>query len=221
MGNLREKLMEVQSELKAPKGQFNLFGKYKYRSCEDVLEALKPLLKKEGLILIITDDIRMIGDRFYIQANVTLTDTETGDVLNCSAFAREEESKKGMDGSQVTGAASSYARKYALNGMFCIDDNKDFDDPVNDQNKNKKPTQEIQPNVAQPQQSRLPILTIEGVKDWNIMLNMFYTAETDSKTNSKSFSLKNYIDSIRQCDSETFNEISKRYINFKTENGFK
>ena len=221
MGNLREKLMEVQSELKAPKGQFNSFGKYKYRSCEDVLEALKPLLKKEGLILIITDDIRMIGDRFYIQANVTLTDTETGDVLNCSAFAREEESKKGMDGSQVTGAASSYARKYALNGMFCIDDNKDFDDPANDQNKNKKPTQEIQPNVAQPQQSRLPILTIEGVKDWNIMLNMFYTAETDSKTNGKSFSLKNYIDSIRQCDSETFNEISKRYINFKTENGFK
>lgn len=221
MGNLREKLMEVQSELKAPKGQFNSFGKYKYRSCEDVLEALKPLLKKEGLILIITDDIRMIGDRFYIQANVTLTDTETGDVLNCSAFAREEESKKGMDGSQVTGAASSYARKYALNGMFCIDDNKDFDDPANDQNKNKKPTQEIQPNVAQPQQNRLPILTIEGVKDWNIMLNMFYTAETGSKTNGKSFSLKNYIDSIRQCDSETFNEISKRYINFKTENGFK
>lgn len=221
MGNLREKLMEVQSELKAPKGQFNSFGKYKYRSCEDVLEALKPLLKKEGLILIITDDIRMIGDRFYIQANVTLTDTETGDVLNCSAFAREEESKKGMDGSQVTGAASSYARKYALNGMFCIDDNKDFDDPANDQNKNKKPSQEIQPNVAQPQQHRLPILTIEGVKDWNIMLNMFYTAETDSKTNGKSFSLKNYIDSIRQCDSETFNEISKRYINFKTENGFK
>ena len=221
MGNLREKLMEVQSELKAPKGQFNSFGKYKYRSCEDVLEALKPLLKKEGLILIITDDIRMIGDRFYIQANVTLTDTETGDVLNCSAFAREEESKKGMDGSQVTGAASSYARKYALNGMFCIDDNKDFDDPANDQNKNKKPSQEIQPNVAQPQQHRLPILTIEGVKDWNIMLNMFYTAETDSKTNGKSFSLKNYIDSIRQCDSETFNEISKRYINFKIENGFK
>ena len=218
MGNLKEKLMEVQSELKAPKGQFNSFGKYKYRSCEDVLEALKPLLKKQGLILIITDDIKMIGDRFYIQANVTLSDTETGDVLNCSAFAREEESKKGMDGSQVTGAASSYARKYALNGMFCIDDNKDFDDPSNDQNKAKKMEQQPQQTTDKP---RLPILTVEGVKDWNIMLNMFYTSESDAKAAGKSFSLKNYIDSIRQCDNDTFNEISKRYIVFKKENGFK
>lgn len=218
MGNLKEKLMEVQSGLKAPKGQFNSFGKYKYRSCEDVLEALKPLLKKQGLILIITDDIKMIGDRFYIQANVTLSDTETGDVLNCSAFAREEESKKGMDGSQVTGAASSYARKYALNGMFCIDDNKDFDDPANDQNKAKKMEQQPQQTTDKP---RLPILTVEGVKDWNIMLNMFYTSESDAKAAGKSFSLKNYIDSIRQCDNDTFNEISKRYIAFKKENGFK
>lgn len=218
MGNLNEKLMDVQSELKAPKGQFNSFGKYKYRSCEDVLEALKPLLKKQGLILIITDDIKMIGDRFYIQANVTLSDTETGDVLNCSAFAREEESKKGMDGSQVTGAASSYARKYALNGMFCIDDNKDFDDPANDQNKAKKMEQQPQQTTDKP---RLPILTVEGVKDWNIMLNMFYTSESDAKAAGKSFSLKNYIDSIRQCDNDTFNEISKRYIAFKKENGFK
>lgn len=218
MGNLKEKLMEVQSELKAPKGQFNLFGKYKYRSCEDVLEALKPLLKKQGLILIITDDIKMIGDRFYIQANVTLSDTETGDVLNCSAFAREEENKKGMDGSQVTGAASSYARKYALNGMFCIDDNKDFDDPANDQNKAKKMEQQPQQTTDKP---RLPILTVDGVKDWNIMLNMFYTSESDAKAAGKSFSLKNYIDSIRQCDNDTFNEISKRYIAFKKENGFK
>ena len=218
MGNLKEKLMEVQSGLKAPKGQFNSFGKYKYRSCEDVLEALKPLLKKQGLILIITDDIKMIGDRFYIQANVTLSDTETGDVLNCSAFAREEESKKGMDGSQVTGAASSYARKYALNGMFCIDDNKDFDDPANDQNKAKKTEQQPQQTTDKP---RLPILTIEVVKDWNIMLNMFYTSESDAKAAGKSFSLKNYIDSIRQCDNDTFNEISKRYIAFKKENGFK
>lgn len=218
MGNLKEKLMEVQSELKAPKGQFNLFGKYKYRSCEDVLEALKPLLKKQGLILIITDDIKMIGDRFYIQANVTLSDTETGDVLNCSAFAREEENKKGMDGSQVTGAASSYARKYALNGMFCIDDNKDFDDSANDQNKAKKMEQQPQQTTDKP---RLPILTVDGVKDWNIMLNMFYTSESDAKAAGKSFSLKNYIDSIRQCDNDTFNEISKRYIAFKKENGFK
>ena len=91
-----------------------------------MLEALKPLLKKNGLILTISDDIKLIGERYYIQANVCLTDTETGDNMHTFAYAREEESKKGMDGSQVTGASSSYARKYALNGMFCIDDNKDF-----------------------------------------------------------------------------------------------
>lgn len=214
MGNLKEKLMAVQSELKAPKGQYNSFGKYKYRSCEDVLEALKPLLKKNGLILTISDDIKLVGERYYIQANVCLTDTETGDNMHTFAYAREEESKKGMDGSQVTGASSSYARKYALNGMFCIDDNKDFDDPANEGSKAK------QEQVKQ-QENRLPILTIQGVKDWNVMLNMFYTAETDIKKEGKPFSLKNYIDSIRQCDNETFNEISKRYINFKTENGFK
>ena len=118
MGNLKEKLMAVQSELKAPKGQYNSFGKYKYRSCEDVLEALKPLLKKNGLILTISDDIKLIGERYYIQANVCLTDVETGDNMHTFAYAREEESKKGMDGSQVTGASSSYARKYALNGML-------------------------------------------------------------------------------------------------------
>ena len=107
MGNLKEKLMDVQSELKAPKGQYNSFGKYKYRSCEDVLEALKPLLKKNGLILTISDDIKLVGERYYIQANVCLTDTETGDNMHTFAYAREEESKKGMDGSQVT--AKSFA----------------------------------------------------------------------------------------------------------------
>ena len=105
MGNLKEKLMAVQSELKAPKGQYNSFGKYKYRSCEDVLEALKPLLKKNGLILTISDDIKLVGERYYIQANVCLTDTETGDNMHTVAYAREEESKKGMDGSQVTGVS--------------------------------------------------------------------------------------------------------------------
>ena len=214
MGNLKEKLMSVQSDLKAPKGQYNSFGKYKYRSCEDVLEALKPLLKKNGLILTISDDIKMIGERYYIQANVCLTDVETGDNMHTFAYAREEESKKGMDGSQVTGASSSYARKYALNGMFCIDDNKDFDDPANEGSKSKQ-------DQAKQQENRLPILTIQGVKDWNVMLNMFYTAEVDAKNAGKVFSLKNQIESIRQCDNETFNEVSRRYINFKTENGFK
>lgn len=125
MGSLTEKLTSVQTELKAPKGQYNSFGKYKYRSCEDILEAVKPLLAKNGLSLVISDEIVNIGDRFYVKATARLTDGET--TIEGSAYAREEESKKGQDGSQVTGTASSYARKYCLNGLFLIDDTKDAD----------------------------------------------------------------------------------------------
>ena len=125
MKELNEKLIAVQGELKAPKGQYNSFGKYKYRSCEDILEALKPLLVKHGLLLTISDDIVMVGERFYVKATVTVSNGNAS--VSNSAFAREDENKKGMDGSQVTGASSSYARKYALNGMFCIDDTKDSD----------------------------------------------------------------------------------------------
>jgi hypothetical protein len=124
--SLHEKLVAIQSELKAPKGQMNNFGKYKYRSCEDILESLKPLLKEHGLSLTLSDEIVNIGTRFYVVAEAELSD---GDSLPISvvAYAREEEEKKGMDGSQITGAASSYARKYALNGLFLIDDTKDSD----------------------------------------------------------------------------------------------
>ena len=121
-----KELITIQSKLKAPKGQYNNFGKYKYRSCEDILEAIKPLLKETECVLTITDDIVLVGDRFYVKATVTLKNNN-GETVTTSAFAREEETKKGMDGSQVTGASSSYARKYALNGMFCIDDTKDSD----------------------------------------------------------------------------------------------
>ena len=122
---ITEKLALVQQTLKAPKNQKNDFGGYKYRSCEDILEAVKPLLAQNGLTLTITDDIVPVGNRIYVKATATLYgDKET---LTVSAFAREEESKKGMDASQVTGAASSYARKYALNGLFCIDDTRDAD----------------------------------------------------------------------------------------------
>lgn len=123
--SIYEKLIKVQGELKAPKNQYNSFGKYKYRSCEDILEALKPILAKHGLFLMISDTMEQIGDRYYIRATCTISDGE-GHITNC-AFAREEESKKGMDGAQVTGTSSSYARKYALNGLFLIDDTKDPD----------------------------------------------------------------------------------------------
>lgn len=124
--NIQSKLLAVQSELKAPKGQFNAFGKYKYRSCEDILEAVKPLLSKHGLSMTISDDIVDVGGRVYVKATVTVFDHD-GNAHSVNAFAREEDTKKGMDASQVTGATSSYARKYALNGMFLIDDTKDSD----------------------------------------------------------------------------------------------
>lgn len=126
--NIYEKLLNVQTELKAPKGQFNAFGKYKYRSCEDILEALKPVLNKYKLTFFINDEIVEVNNRNYVKATITIINIEKPDEqIQTSALAREEEIKKGMDGSQITGASSSYARKYALNGMFMIDDTKDSD----------------------------------------------------------------------------------------------
>lgn len=120
-----EKLIKIQSELKAPKGQLNKFGGYKYRSCEDILEAVKPLCARENVQLTISDEIVQIGERYYVKATASVTDGN--ETVSVHALAREEESKKGMDSSQLTGATSSYARKYALNGLFCIDDTKDAD----------------------------------------------------------------------------------------------
>lgn len=136
-----EKIVAIQSELKAPKGQYNSFGKYNYRSCEDILEGVKPLLTKHGLVLTIQDSIDLIGDRFYVKATATITDGK--EQLSTSAYARESLDKKGMDASQVTGATSSYARKYALNGLLAIDDTKDADTMDN----SKKLVQQTQETV--------------------------------------------------------------------------
>lgn len=136
-----EKIVAIQSELKAPKGQYNSFGKYNYRSCEDILEGVKPLLAKHGLVLTIQDSIDLISDRFYVKATATITDGK--EQLSTSAYARESLDKKGMDASQVTGATSSYARKYALNGLLAIDDTKDADTMDN----SKKPVQQTQETV--------------------------------------------------------------------------
>lgn len=136
-----EKIVAIQSELKAPKGQYNSFGKYNYRSCEDILEGVKPLLAKHGLVLTIQDEIELIGDRYYVKATATITNGKEN--ISSSAYARESLDKKGMDSSQVTGATSSYARKYALNGLLAIDDTKDADTMDN----SKKPTQQTQETV--------------------------------------------------------------------------
>jgi hypothetical protein len=119
-------LVKIQAELKAPKGQFNAFGKYKYRNAEDIIEAVKPILFKYGTALVITDEVLQVGDRIYVQATATLLD-DTDNSISSKGWAREEEVKKGMDAAQITGSASSYARKYALNGLFAIDDTKDAD----------------------------------------------------------------------------------------------
>jgi len=144
MKQLIEKLVLIQSELKAPKGQTNKFGGYKYRSCEDILEALKPHLKDQGLFLSITDELVAQGTRYYIKASAIITDGV--DRWSVDGWAREEEVKKGMDSSQITGASSSYARKYALNGLFGIDDTKDSD-ATNDGNIPQMPIVNLQTAV--------------------------------------------------------------------------
>ncbi|MCR1506075.1 ERF family protein [Clostridioides difficile] len=136
--NVYIKLVNIQSTLKAPKSQFNSFGKYNYRSCEDILEGLKPILKEEKALVVLDDNIVQIGNRFYVEATATLIDAETGEKISVKALAREDETKKGMDLAQVTGSVSSYARKYALNGLFCIDDTKDSDATNKHGNEQKK-----------------------------------------------------------------------------------
>lgn len=131
------KLLAVQAELKAPKGQYNSFGKYKYRSCEDILEAVKPILKKHEATITISDELVQIGNRIYVKATASFwnADANGGLPIENTAFAREPDTKKGMDESQITGTASSYARKYALNGLLLIDDTKDAD---TDENRNER-----------------------------------------------------------------------------------
>ena len=130
---LQQKLIEIQAELKAPKNQFNKFGGYNYRNCEDILEAVKPLCAKHEIVPLLSDEIVLVGERYYVKAVAKVTDGK--DEIATTAYARESLDKKGMDESQITGSASSYARKYALNGLFCIDDTKDADFMDNSQNK--------------------------------------------------------------------------------------
>ena len=160
--NVYEKLANVQSALKAPRGQYNSFGKYKYRSCEDIVESVKPLLKANGLLLTLTDELVSIVDRFYVKATATIIDTADGNTISVSAFAREEKTKKGMDGSQVTGASSSYARKYALNGIFAIDDTKDSDSTNTHGQEQDSPKQE-EPKQKTPRQQLIARLNELGI----------------------------------------------------------
>lgn len=178
-GKVYEKLAAIQSALKAPKSQFNKFGGYKYRKAEDILEAVKPLLKEQGCALICSDDLQQIGDRYYIKATATIICAEDGSYQACEAYAREEEEKKGMDGSQVTGASSSYARKYALNGLLCIDDTADSDttnqggataqEPAAESPKatrTRKPAAAPEKKQGAPQKAIITDKNIKQVVDW-------------------------------------------------------
>lgn len=171
--NIYEKLSKIQVEMKCNKGQYNKFGNFYYRSCEDIQEAVKPYLKELKCSLMLSDEIVLIGDRYYIKATATLIDAENGEKISNVAYAREELEKKGMDVAQITGATSSYARKYALNGLFCLDDVKDPDSQKNDDdsknktsnngksaqsNKTTKANEPAQANAAEPQMSKHDML---------------------------------------------------------------
>lgn len=171
---IKERLLKIQTELKAPKGQYNSFGRYNYRNCEDILEALKPLCKAHNTVLTIKDDIVQVGERYYVKATVMLRciEADKTDEISATAFAREEESKKGMDGSQVTGASSSYARKYALNGLFNIDDTADSDTTnKGDTDKPAPKTDKPAPKTDKPVNKKLQIdtdLHLAGVDIQNL-----------------------------------------------------
>lgn len=177
-----KKLLAIQSELKAPKSQYNNFGKYKYRNCEDILESLKPLLTKNEAVVTISDEIITIGQRFYLKATAKIFDTQTGESIETTAYAREEETKKGMDGSQLTGCSSSYARKYALNGLFSIDDTKDSDFPNGYEKKEtdinlKNKLKELISEYSKKSGKKINVVVEEIKKKAGKDLNLFSAAE--------------------------------------------
>ena len=154
--NIYEKLLAIQTELKAPKSQYNAFGKYYHRNCEDILEAVKPICQKYKAVLFLTDDILFVESRHYVKATATLVNCEKPEeFIIVNANAREEEEKKGCDGSQVTGASSSYARKYALGGLFDIDDTKDSDTTnIGDKTAKEKPAESANNTASNAQQTK-------------------------------------------------------------------
>ena len=171
MNTVHSKLKEAQARLKAPKGQYNEYGKYNYRSCEDILEAVKPILNELGMTLILSDRIVEIGGRIYIEATATITDCESGEAISNTAYAREEEVKKGMDSSQITGSCSSFARKYALNGILLCDDTKDADTRDNREEEDKKTEKKAAPKIDTKASIVDEMNTKISVKDVDVLMN--------------------------------------------------
>ena len=200
--NINEKLLIIQTELKAPKGQYNSFGKYSYRSCEDIQEALKPFLKQLNVVLVIRDKMIQLGDRYYVEAIASIYDCESEGEISNTAYAREELDKKGMDASQITGSASSYARKYALNGLFCIDDVKDSDSdkPKDDKPKeNKKPSESENKQDAFSKHDELVGIFHQEIVRTGKSLKYFLTLSKVSDAKYiKTADLNNYIDGLKE-----------------------
>lgn len=206
-----KKLLNIQRDLKAPKGQYNNFGKYSYRNAEDIMEALKPLLVENNAITYVEDDtIEYIGQRYYLVATISFVDVETGEKITVKARAREEENKKGMDGSQITGAASSYARKYALSGLFLIDDNKDADSDEyhkqNNQQKTKQQGQQQQGNQQAREQNQ--VRYIDNIQYQEIIKNVeeFATIKGAPFDTVANFVLSKYqIDDFHKVPVDSYN----------------
>lgn len=218
-------LQSIQQSLVAPKGQYNSFGKYSYRSAEDILEALKPILQEHDAVLILQDGIVQIGDRYYVEATATLY--AVGETIGTTAYAREDDSKKGMDGSQVTGSASSYARKYALNGLFMIDDNKDPDtDEYHNQNnqgssKQQKPAGQKEQSTKTPSKSN-GAKTITGAQAKAIrteLKNMAEATGSPAATIGKWFIDKMGVDKPESIPADRLKEAQKIIADAKKARG--
>lgn len=197
MKNVLKKLFNIQQELKVPKNQRNTFGNYNFRSCEDIMEASKPICAKYNCLLVCSDLILFIGNRYYVQATATLFDLDSEESIEVTAYAREEETKKGMDASQITGASSSYARKYALNGLLQLDDNKDPDtnEYLKQQNRTNNKPQKTVSNSNQ----KVEMITDEQIKLLHVLFSKVPNGEDEKKklytkakiTSSKELTKKN------------------------------
>lgn len=196
-----EKLSMIQYELKAPKSQWNKFGKYCYRNCEDILEAVKPLCNKYKTALTVNDELKMIGDRYYVVATATITCWATKESISNTAYARESNEKKGMDESQITGSTSSYARKYALNGLFCIDDTKDADTDESKNEQEERAKKETQ-SSSDKKEDKERMKAINGVqKQIDILKNKW-------KTDVYSEVVSNYVISLNKVPTVDINKLT-------------
>ena len=200
-----KELNTIQSLLKAPKDQYNKFGNYKYRNCEDILEAVKPLLFSQSCTLTISDEIVMIGTRYYVRATATIKNAN-GETEMTTAYAREDESKKGMDASQITGSTSSYARKYALNGLFCIDDTKDPDSLNNECLSNN-----------QLEKDNRKLLPKDKFNDEDLMKWIYQKLEK-AKSENKCLSLSNLIETYYKVTQDDITVISDNFYQYKVNN---